>query len=390
MTRHPGSAPGSPRTARPGTIGGVPPGAVRWVRRCTGPFSRAVRTGRWAGSGGAADAARSETDRTVRGAVAARGRRYGPGVSGQVGLGTPGGDQDGPHRAGRGPAVPGPLHPRGRGRARRLRLLHRRRRRRRPPRPRPLARHRLRAGALAGRNSERVRAAARARRALARRRYRRGAPVDPRRRARPPRPQAVQRPGRRGRPARDRLRHRLRRLQHPADHDQRRRRHPGLHVARAGQGLPQRHRCQRRLLARLHPGLRRHRPRPLPRRQPGRDGLHAAPRGARPRRAARGAAAAHRVLHADGGAAAPQPRRPPGAARPAPLRLRQRRQRHRLRLAARVRRRPHRGAPRRPRRRLRGEPGAPRRTPAAPAPASGTAAARVHPGRAVPRAGLAR
>src|SRR5262249_41345572 len=72
---------------------------------------------------------------------------------------------------------------------------------------------------------------------------------------------------------------------------------------------------------------------PLPRRQPGGDGLHAAARGPRPDRAAGRAAPAHRVLHAHGGGAPPHPRRPAGAARPASV-LRRRRHRHRLRVAA--------------------------------------------------------
>ncbi len=251
------------------------------MRRCTGDPTR-----RWQGSG-AADAARPETDRPFRGAGTSRRRRHGAGLSRQVRLRAARGDQDGAGRARGGPALPGALHPRGGGGPRGQRLLHRGRRRRRPPRGRALARHGLRARALPRGDRQRVRPAARAGGALAGRRRRRGAAVHPQRRPGPPRPQAVQRPRGRGRPPGHRLRHRQRRVQHPADDDQRRRRHPRLHVAGTGARLPQRHRRQRHLLPRLHPGLRRDRPRPLPGRQSGRDRLHAAARGTGPGRAAR-------------------------------------------------------------------------------------------------------
>lgn len=74
----------------------------------------------------------------------------------------------------------------------------------------------------------------------------------------------------------------------------------GVHVARAGARLAQRHRRERHLLARLDPRLRRDRPCPVPRGQPGRDGLHAAARGPGRERSARRSAVADRVVHADG------------------------------------------------------------------------------------------
>ncbi|EFL23939.1 serine/threonine-protein kinase AfsK [Streptomyces himastatinicus ATCC 53653] len=178
--------------------------------------------------------------------------------------------------------------------------------------------------------------------ALAGGRGRRGAPVHPWRGSGPPGSEAVERAGRRGRSACDRLRYRLGRLQHPADDDQRRRGHARLYVARAGARLAQRDGRQRHLLARLHPDLRGHRARALPRREPGRDRVHAAARGAGPDRAAGRAAAADRVVHADGGRPAAVPGRFAVAAGPAPVRLERRRQRYGLGMAAGRRGRAHR------------------------------------------------
>src|SRR6202012_5317159 len=79
----------------------------------------------------------------------------------------------------------------------------------------------------------------------------------------PPRPQAVQRPGRAGRPPGHRLPRGPGRRADRADRDPGRGRHPGLHGPRAGPGFPGGHAGQRRVLAGSHPALRGHRARAL-------------------------------------------------------------------------------------------------------------------------------
>ena len=122
---------------------------------------------------------------------------------------------------------------------------------------------------------------------LARRRVRGGAGVDPPRRAGAPRPEAVERAGRAGRPAGDRLRRGPGGRAHGAHHLARRRRHARLHGAGAGPGRHLGLGGQRRVLARRDAGFRRDRAPALPgRHRHGRPGP-ARDRAARPVRPAR-------------------------------------------------------------------------------------------------------
>ena len=136
----------------------------------------------------------SGTDRAVRSARPSRRRGDGPGVPGPVHRGPPGRGQDDQDRVRRGSRIPGPFRPRGGRRAAGQRGLHRGGRRGGRRRRRALAGHRLHPGAVAEPRwcgpcgplpvpAIRWLAAG----------MRRGAGVDPQRRAGAPRPETVQR-----------------------------------------------------------------------------------------------------------------------------------------------------------------------------------------------------
>ena len=243
----------------------------------------------------------SRPDRPVR-ADRPPGRwGHGPGIPGPVHRGAAVRGQDDQDRPGRGARVPRPLRAGGRRRAPGQRRVHRGRGRGRPRGRDALAGHRLRPGPLAEPAGAGLRPAAGADRAVARRRVRGGAGIHSPGRPGAPRPQAVQRAGRAGRPPGDRLRRGPRRRAHPAHGDPRCGRHPRLHGAGAGPGLPARLTGQRRVFARRHLALRRDRPWPLSRR----DGHGRA--GQAGHRAARHGRAAARPDHPDHGLPGTQP-----------------------------------------------------------------------------------
>ena len=160
----------------------------------------------------------------LRAARPPRGRGDGPGVPGPVRGGPPGRGQDDQDRVRRRGRVPGPVRARGGRGPAGQRGVHRGGRRGRPRGRHAVAGHRLRARALAEQAGADVRPAAGAGGPVAGGRVRRGAGVDPQRRAGAPRPEAVQRAGLAGRAPGDRLRGGQGRRADPAHGDPRRRR----------------------------------------------------------------------------------------------------------------------------------------------------------------------
>ena len=164
--------------------------------------------------------------------------------------------------------------------------VHRARARRRPGRRAAVARHGVRRRAVAARGRAHPRADARARAARPGPRARRGAGGDPRGRARPPRPEARQRPALPRRAASDRLRDRaggrlVAAHRHRPDH-----RHAGLHGPRTDRGHPRERPQGRRLRAGLDAGLGRDVARPVRGRPDRRDALPDHDDAARPARRA--------------------------------------------------------------------------------------------------------
>lgn len=234
-------------------------------------------------------------------------RRHGRRTPRGLRVGTPARGQGRTRTVCGGPRVQGAFPPGGRGRPPGQRGLHRAGRRRRPRRRTPLDGHPLRPRPHPRRPGETERSSRPGRTAPAHRRTRRGPARHPPRRCRPPRSQAQQRPAHRHRPQGHRLRHLPARRQRSAHRDRQAHRLTAVHGARAvptaARGGPRR----RRLRARLGPGARGDRARPVRLRQPVHRGVPGRPRRTGSDGGAGGVGAARRALPRQGSRRAADP-----------------------------------------------------------------------------------
>ena len=185
---------------------------------------------------GRARGRRPAAGRQVHAARAPRVRWHGPGLPRPVNRRAPGRGQGHPAGSGQRPELPGAVRAGGRGGQPGQRRVYRAGDRRRPRCGHALAGHQLRAGSVAGRRGRAAWSAAALLGAHPGGGSGRGPGRRPRSGRHPPRPEAVQRAARGGRPSADRLRHLPGRGFLPGDPGGHGDRHSRVHVARAGAG----------------------------------------------------------------------------------------------------------------------------------------------------------